>query len=103
MRFQGDSAMSAVSRLPEFSSVFLRGALGGSFLSAVADRFGIWGPYGRPNVAWGSYPRFVAYTAKLLWFMPSTTVPALALGVTVQKLFSVCCWSLVGRLGLRLC
>ena len=32
----------------EFSSVFLRIALGGSFLSAVADRFGLWGAYGYP-------------------------------------------------------
>ena len=32
--------------------VFLRIALGISFLSAVADRFGLWGAYGQPNVAW---------------------------------------------------
>jgi hypothetical protein len=35
--------------LAEFSSVFLRLALGISFLSAVADRFGLWGAYGRSN------------------------------------------------------
>ena len=73
------------TRLAEFSSVFLRIALGGSFLSAVADRFGLWGAYGYPNVAWGSYPRFVAYTAKLLWVLPTTTVPAVALGATVAE------------------
>jgi hypothetical protein len=39
------------TRLAEFSSVFLRIALGWSFLSAVADRFGLWGAYGYPNVA----------------------------------------------------
>jgi hypothetical protein len=33
--------------LAEFSSVFLRLALAISFLSAVADRFGLWGAYGR--------------------------------------------------------
>ena len=27
-------------------SLFARLALGASFLSAVADRFGLWGPYG---------------------------------------------------------
>lgn len=73
------------TRLVEFSSVFLRLALGGSFLSAVADRFGLWGVYGYPNVAWGSYPRFVAYTAKLLWLLPAATVPALALGATLAE------------------
>ena len=74
-----------LTRLAEFSSVFLRIALGGSFLSAVADRFGLWGTYGYPNVAWGSYTRFVAYTFKLLWLLPPATVPALALGATVAE------------------
>ena len=33
----------AMSKWGGFSSVFLRFALGLSFLSAVADRFGLWG------------------------------------------------------------
>ena len=37
------------------SSVFLRFALGFSFLSAVADRFGLWGAFGEPRVAWGNF------------------------------------------------
>src|SRR6185369_15041743 len=64
--------------LVRFSSVFLRLALGVSFLSAVADRFGLWGAYGQPNVAWGNYPRFVEYTAKLNWFLPAAMIPMLA-------------------------
>lgn len=32
------------------SSVFLRLALGCSLLSAVADRFGLWGAFGEPHV-----------------------------------------------------
>ena len=65
-------------RMRDFSSLFLRLALGVSFLSAVADRLGFWGAFGRPNVAWGDFSRFIAYTAKLNWFMPSSTIPALA-------------------------
>ncbi len=61
-----------------FSSVCLRLALGISFMSAVADRFGLWGADGQPNVAWGDYARFVDYTAKLNWFLPASTIPALA-------------------------
>ena len=60
------------------SSVFLRLALGLSFLSAVADRFGWWGPFGHPNVAWGSFGRFVAYTARLNWFLPQAMLFTLA-------------------------
>ena len=73
-------------RLAKFSSVFLRLALGVSFLSAVADRFGLWGVYGQPNVAWGNYARFVDYTAKLNWFLPPTMIPALALIATAAEI-----------------
>src|SRR5437762_3511532 len=59
--------------LATFGSVFLRLALGISFLSAVADRFGLWGVYGQPNVGWGNYARFVDYTATLNWFLPAWT------------------------------
>jgi len=57
------------------SSVFLRFALGFSFLSAVADRFGLWGAFGEPHVAWGTFARFVAYTGTLNWFLPRAAVP----------------------------
>ncbi len=71
--------------LATFSSVFLRLALGISFLSAVADRFGLWGVYGQPNVAWGNYARFVDYTAKLNWFLPAAMIPALAIIATAAE------------------
>jgi uncharacterized membrane protein YphA (DoxX/SURF4 family) len=76
--------------LGKFSSVYLRLALGISFLSAVADRFGFWGAYGQPNVAWGSYARFEGYTAKLNWFLPAAVIPALSIIVTAaEALFGV--------------
>lgn len=61
-----------------FSSVLLRLALGLSFLSAVADRFGWWGAFGHANVAWGSFARFTAYTARLNGFVPQAMIPTLA-------------------------
>ena len=71
--------------LAQFSSVYLRLALGISFLSAVADRFGLWNAYGRPNVAWGNFARFVDYTAKLNWFLPAAMIPALAMIATAAE------------------
>ena len=68
--------------LPAFSSVFLRFALGFTFLSAVADRFGLWGAFGVPHVAWGTFARFVGYTGKLNWFLPRTIIPTLAIVAT---------------------
>ncbi len=83
--------------LAKLSSVFLRLALGMSFLSAVADRFGLWGAYGQPNVSWGNYARFVDYTAKLNWFLPAAMIPALAMiatvGETVLGLLLVLGWN----------
>jgi uncharacterized membrane protein YphA (DoxX/SURF4 family) len=72
------------------SSIFLRFALGFSFLSAVADRFGLWGAFGEPNVGSGTFARFVAYTGKLNWFLPEAAVPALAIVATfAETLFGI--------------
>ena len=65
-------------RAADYGSLFVRLALGISFLSAVADRFGGWGVYGQPHVAWGNFQRFTAYTGTLLWFMPAALFPILA-------------------------
>ncbi|MGH9762325.1 MAG: hypothetical protein ACREDR_24355 [Blastocatellia bacterium] len=46
----------------EIVRLFARFALGASFLSAVADRFGLWGPYGAKNVSWGNFAHFAEYT-----------------------------------------
>lgn len=59
---------------PVTASVFLRLALAAGFLSAVADRFGIWGPAGTPGVAWGGFDAFLAYTGDMLWFLPKGLV-----------------------------
>ncbi len=66
------------SRVVQISRIALRIALAAAFLSAVADRFGLWGPPGAPHVAWGSWPNFVAYVAKLNWFLPTAMVPLVA-------------------------
>jgi hypothetical protein len=56
----------------EFARLFARLALGASFLSAVADRFGWWGPYGAKHVAWGNFGRFVEYTGVVTSLFPSS-------------------------------
>jgi len=56
------------------------------FFSAVADRFGWWGAFGQPGVAWGDFARFVAYTAKLNWFLPEIMIQPLAVVVTCLEI-----------------
>jgi hypothetical protein len=57
----------------------LRWALGLTLLSAVADRFGLWGQLGSANVSWGDWAHFVAYTAKVNSFLPGVVAPRCAL------------------------
>ena len=64
---------------------FLRVALAAGFLSAVADRFGLWGPAGAANVAWGAWQPFVDYVAKLNWFAPPASTAILAWAATVAE------------------
>jgi uncharacterized membrane protein YphA (DoxX/SURF4 family) len=81
-----ESMDTTLNKVADYSTVFLRLALGFSFLSAVADRFGLWGAYGQPHVAWGDFARFVAYTGKLIWFVPTTLLPALAWASTFAEI-----------------
>src|SRR3954464_6207531 len=66
--------MQSTKRLSDAAPVAMRVALAAGFLSAVADRFGLWGPFGTPGVSWGGFARFLDYTATLLPFLPTTLV-----------------------------
>jgi uncharacterized membrane protein YphA (DoxX/SURF4 family) len=68
-----------------FVPVFLRVALGGTFLVSVADRFGLLGPSGTKNVAWGDFEHFTRYTAQLNPWASATLVPAVAWAATVAE------------------
>ena len=71
--------------LVRWSAVILRLALAAAFASAVADRFGLWGPHGAPAVAWGDWQHFRAYSDQLNWFLPSVLRPAAALLATLAE------------------
>lgn len=54
-----------------FTFFFARFALAASFLSAVADRFGVWGKAGTSGVVWGNFGAFLKYTAVLNPWAPT--------------------------------
>lgn len=62
--------------------LYARVALGAAFLSAVADRFGLWGKYG----GWGNFSNFEQYTAQVNSFMPAFIIPFLAWAATAAEL-----------------
>jgi uncharacterized membrane protein YphA (DoxX/SURF4 family) len=65
--------------------LFARFALGASFLSAVADRFGLWGPPGTKNVSWGNFAHFVEYTGAVMSLFPNSLTVSFAWAATVAE------------------
>jgi uncharacterized membrane protein YphA (DoxX/SURF4 family) len=61
--------------------LYARIALGAAFLSAVADRFGLWGKYG----GWGNFANFTKYTAEVNSFLPAFVIPFLAWAATLAE------------------
>jgi putative oxidoreductase len=64
------------------ATLYARIALGAAFLSAVADRLGLWGKYG----AWGNFAKFTEYTGQVNSFMPAFMIPFLAWAATAAGL-----------------
>ncbi len=68
--------------LERLAILYARLALGVAFLSAVADRFGLWGKYG----GWGNFANFTKYTAEVNSFLPASMAPFLAWAATIAEL-----------------
>lgn len=65
--------------------LFLRIAISISFLSAVADRLGLWGAPGTHGVAWGSWENFVAYSQAVNSFAGAQANQVLAVIATILE------------------
>jgi uncharacterized membrane protein YphA (DoxX/SURF4 family) len=71
--------------LSTYPMLYVRLALGSTFLASVTDRFGWWGPPGTSNVAWGNVDSFLAYAATLNPYLPTAWIPAVGWGVTLAE------------------
>lgn len=70
----------------DYFSLFARMAIAMSFLSAVADRIGLWTPMlGSENVAWGNMENFITYTGVLVPWISKQILPLLAWLVTIAE------------------
>jgi uncharacterized membrane protein YphA (DoxX/SURF4 family) len=65
---------------------FARVALAAGFLSAAADRFGLWGAPGANGVVWGNWENFVSYSASLNAFAPDFLQGPLAMTATAAEI-----------------
>lgn len=78
--------MPRIQSLLPSVTLFVRLALGSVFLSVVADRFGVWGPPGADNVAWGNFDNFLDNVRLLNPYLPEALVPGLGWVVTIAEL-----------------
>jgi uncharacterized membrane protein YphA (DoxX/SURF4 family) len=69
--------------LQTYATLYLRLALGVGFLSAVADRFGLWGRPGTPLVAWGNFQNFLHYTATVNPWFPASWISSVGWLATI--------------------
>lgn len=67
----------------KFVEWFLRIAIALGFLSASADRFGLWPA---DISVWGNWEAFVGYTGTLLFFVPGWFVPIAAVVATIFEI-----------------
>lgn len=67
----------------KYIKIFLRLAISIGFLSAVADRFGMWP---KDVSAWGNWDNFVQYTTTINPWIPSTFIGPLALIATTAEI-----------------
>jgi uncharacterized membrane protein YphA (DoxX/SURF4 family) len=84
------STLQSTETWTDIARLFARFALGASFLSAVADRCGLLGPYGAKNVSWGDFAHFVEYTGAVTSLFPSSLTVSFAWAATVaETLFGI--------------
>jgi uncharacterized membrane protein YphA (DoxX/SURF4 family) len=69
----------------KLSSIYLRIAIGASYLWEVADRLGLFGPNGQPHVGWGDWKHFTAYAKQVMSFLPDGIVNPLATIATIGE------------------
>ena len=69
----------------KISSIYLRLAIGVSYLWEVADRLGLFGPNGHAHVGWGDWKHFVAYAKQVMSFLPDGIINPLATIATIGE------------------
>ncbi|WP_197518679.1 DoxX family protein [Mycobacterium sp. ACS1612] len=78
--------MSKDTRIWSAATIFARAALAAAFLSALADRFGLWGQPGTNQVFWGDFETFTQYVHTLAPYLPARLVTAVACGATAVEI-----------------
>lgn len=81
-----DDRAGVNGRILSLAGWAVRIALATAFLSAVADRFGLWGPPGSAGVSWGNIEQYDAYVAVLNWFVPASLIGIIGWMATIAEI-----------------
>jgi uncharacterized membrane protein YphA (DoxX/SURF4 family) len=79
-----------MNRRSGLAQLFLRVALGITYLVPGLDRLGAWGPPGGKQVSWGDWAHFSAYAHQVMGFLPYGLAEVMAIiATTLEIVFGV--------------
>jgi hypothetical protein len=73
-------------RVLQIGKIGLRLFLSAAFLSAIADRFGLYGPHGTIGVSWGDWTHFLQFVGYLIKIAPHAYIPAIGVVETIVEI-----------------
>jgi hypothetical protein len=73
-------------RVLQIGRIVLRLCLSSAFLSAIADRFGVYGRHGTNGVSWGDWTHFLQFVGYLIKIAPHTLIPAIGVIETIIEI-----------------
>ncbi len=77
-----------MKKMQPATQLFLRLALGISYLVPALDRLGAWGKPGEKHISWGDWSHFMQYAYQVMSFLPRIIVPAFAAVATAAEIIT---------------
>lgn len=77
-----------MKKFSSFAQLYLRIAIGLSYLVFGLDRLGAFGKPGEKNISWGDWEHFMKYAAEVMQFLPHSLVTVFAVIATAIEIIS---------------
>jgi putative oxidoreductase len=77
-----------MKKFSSFAQLYLRLAIGVSYLVFGLDRLGVFGKPGGKNISWGDWDHFMKYATEVMQFLPYSLVAAFAIIATIAEILS---------------
>jgi hypothetical protein len=78
-----DNIVMTDKRVLQIGKIVLRLCVSFAFLSAIADRFGVYGRHGTSGVSWGDWTHFLQFVGYLIKIAPHAAIPAIGVIETI--------------------